>query len=44
MDRGKIVEMGAAEEIVRAPKHDPTRRLLAAAATSGATTPWLQVV
>jgi ABC-type glutathione transport system ATPase component len=44
MDRGKIVEMGAAEQIVRAPKHDVTRRLVAATARPFAMMPLLRVV
>jgi ABC-type glutathione transport system ATPase component len=44
MDRGKIVEKDASGRIVRAPKHDVTRRLLAATPGSLATTPLLRVV
>ena len=44
MDRGKIVEMGAADQIARAPNHYVTQRLLAAAAGPDATARLLQVV
>lgn len=43
MDRGKIVEMGTPESVVREPKHEVTRRLIAAAAGVRTVAPVMKV-
>jgi peptide/nickel transport system ATP-binding protein len=44
MDRGKIVELGAAEKVLRAPDQEITRRLIAATPVLGNVAPLLQGV
>jgi len=44
MERGKVVELGAADRVLREPEHEITRRLIAATPRLGAAAHLLQVV
>ena len=44
MERGKVVELGAADRVLREPEHETTRRLIAATPTLGAAAHLPQVV
>jgi len=44
MNHGRIVETGMPDDLVRAPKHDATQRLIAAATASQSALPALQAV
>jgi ABC-type oligopeptide transport system ATPase subunit len=44
MEHGRVVEMGAADQVLRAPDHVVTRRLVAATPRLGAAAPSLRVV